>query len=119
MTTKVVPVELDNGQQILVEITEELGEIAGGPQQVGVLKQLSGQASKAIDLTIRNVSGLVLQSLDKLAHESRAPQKAVLEFGIKFVGEAAVPTIAKGVTEASLKVTVEWLLGVQEANHEV
>lgn len=119
MTTKIVSLELDNGQQIWVEVTKELAEQADVPQQVSVLEQMSGWAEKAVDSTIRNVSRVVLRSLDKLSQEERAPEKAILEFGIKFAGEAAVPTIAKGTTEANLKVTIEWDLGAEEVNHEV
>ena len=110
MDSKIVPLELFDGQQIWIEV-EEVPIDTKGPQHVGVLERVGDRVSReVIDTTIQNLSRIVFQSVSKLADDELTPKKVSLEFAVKFVGEAAIPTIAKGSGEANLGITIEWAL---------
>ena len=107
---RVVSIDLDGGQPIWVEVEILPLESEKGPRQVSVFDRVEQRLEETVVSTIQGVSRLVLRSLSKLADEDRVPEKVSLEFAIKFVGEAAIPTIAKGSAESNLGVTIEWTL---------
>jgi hypothetical protein len=105
MSIKIVPLELENGQKIWIEVTK-----TEGLQQVGVLERPANHIETVGD-TIRQFSRVIIQSIDKIAQDGTIPEKVSLGFAIKFVGEAGIPAIAKGTAEASLVINIDWNIG--------
>jgi hypothetical protein len=106
MIARIVPFQLDTGQEILVEVAE--GSCDEGPQPASVVDKARGQIG-AVDTTIREFARVVLQAVSELEHDGHRPDKVSLEFALKFVGEAAIPAIAKGSAEAGVTVSIQWL----------
>jgi hypothetical protein len=95
--TTVVPVDLGNGNTILVEVTA-----LGGREKVGAQRPLPIDEVMA---NIEAVSKLLGESLTRIG-----PSKASVEFGIEVSLETGALTalICKGGGKANLKIALEW-----------
>jgi hypothetical protein len=102
MSNEFIPLKLEDGQEIQIEVAKR-----EGLQQTGFFEKVADH-TEAIDKTIRNFSRIILQSIDKIAQDGKAPEKISLSFAIKFVGEAGIPAIARGTGEANPVVNMEW-----------
>jgi hypothetical protein len=94
--TKIVAVQLAGGQEMHVEAVA-----MGGEQDVAIGFLSFADVTDAIEEVSKAIAG---------ALERVAPRKATVEFGLQIAVEAGKLTalLAKGSTQASLKVTLEW-----------
>jgi hypothetical protein len=98
-TTTVMPLELSNGNKILIEATftpniDETDEGFGGPKMPSMKKIADATESIGSDLVG------ALQHLE--------PDKGSVELGFQVSGEAGIPLLTKGTAQANITVTLEW-----------
>lgn len=111
-----VPVALDNGVRIRVEVTAVAAPAvpaSGSEEDVGFRPPVSTEqevsfASTDFDQVARAIEEIA-NSLTK-SIERIAPKKTTVEFGIELQAEAGALTalIVKGSGKANLKVSMEW-----------
>ncbi len=94
--TRIIPVQLAGGRHVHVEAIA-----MGGEQDVAIgllsFEEITG--------AIEEISTAIAGALERVG-----PRKASVEFGLQVAVEAGKLTtlLAKGSTQASLKVTLEW-----------
>jgi len=95
--TEIVPVRLDDGTEMLVEV-----HIAGGREKVADFGQLS---MTNLMRSITSLSSSVIKAI-----EAVGPRKTTVEFGIEASLESGklLALLCAGESKANLKVTLEW-----------
>ena len=97
--TTVLPLELGNGEKILVEATftphvEEFDDAFGAPKLPSMKTIVAATESIGTDL---------LEVLKKLE-----PDKGSVELGFQVSGSAGIPMLTQGTAQANITVTLEW-----------
>jgi hypothetical protein len=95
--TAVLPVRLENGSTIHVEVRD-----VGGRQKVNDLRDLS---LKTVAAAIEGICGEIGNVLHRLE-----PQKSIVELGFEIGVESGQLTalLVKGSGKANFKITLEW-----------
>ncbi|MCB8921735.1 MAG: hypothetical protein H6662_09140 [Ardenticatenaceae bacterium] len=95
--TERIPVELDSGRTVSVEVTNVAGEV---------------KVSSAYNLSFREFADSIREIAQSIgsAIDSVKPDKATIEFGIEAGVEAGKLTaiLVKGTGKANLKISLEW-----------
>jgi hypothetical protein len=95
---KIIPIQLSNGESILVEATltapEGVDEGFGAPKIPSMKDIAAATESIGTDL---------LSALQKLE-----PSKGSIELGFQVSGSAGIPLLTQGTAQANVKVTLEW-----------
>jgi len=119
---QLVPLHLDDGSKIYIEVAEDVtlpaeadeADLQGSVPQTRTPKGLGlssppqpqfAQGFQAIESTIRTYTSQTLGAFKEIALADVT--KVTLEFGLKVGGEAGVPYVTKGTAESNLKITVE------------
>ena len=95
--TEIIPVILQNGSEVMVEVT-----VLGGEEQVGLRENLT------FDSITKHIEAMADQLL--MAVKAVKPTKATIEFGVEFGLESGQITsfLVKGTGNANVKITLEW-----------
>lgn len=94
---EIIPVILQNGSEVMVEVT-----VLGGEEQVGLRENIT------FDSITKHIEAMADQLL--MAVKAVKPTKATIEFGVEFGLESGQITsfLVKGTGNANVKITLEW-----------
>jgi hypothetical protein len=99
-----------DGSKIYIQYDEEESDELQAVGDFDNIYERTEQFRKSMTSTIRGYSQTVLSSVEEGMADLTAPSKLTLEFGLQVGGETGIPFIAKGTSQANIKVTVEWNL---------
>lgn len=107
MSAKITEVIGSDGEKIYIQYddadTDELQAVG----YIDDIQERSERLQKMMISTVRNYSGLILNSVKQGMSDS-TPSKVTMEFGLQAGGETGVPFVTKGSAQANVKVTIEW-----------
>lgn len=106
----VVEMPLDDGNTILVEVTDNEQRL----QRVGV-STVVRETTETLEAALRRVKPAVTAVLGQVRDLATPPEKVKLEFGVKLTAEAGV-VIAKATTEANFVLSLEWTVPPERDN---
>ncbi len=110
MPSRVTELLGPRGTTIYVQYDDE---VAAGLQAVSVTDDIVERTKRyrdSVESIVQEYATLLLSSVEKTASQMKRPTKIGLEFGIQIGGEAGIPLVSKGTTQANIKVSLEWVL---------
>ncbi|MBW4625553.1 MAG: hypothetical protein KME49_08625 [Brasilonema octagenarum HA4186-MV1] len=99
-----------------VEENDELRAV-GAQDPIAALAERTERFKKSLVTTINGYSQILLDSVQQGVNGLTKPNKVTLEFGLQMGGEAGIPLVAKGTSQANVKVTLEWNLSNNKQNY--
>ncbi|NMG20655.1 CU044_2847 family protein [Brasilonema bromeliae] len=88
----------------------------GAPDPIEDIARRTERFKKSLVTTINGYSQILLDSVQQGVNDLTKPNKVTLEFGLQMGGEAGIPLVAKGTSQANVKVTIEWNLSNNRQN---
>ena len=77
---------------------------------MSVTSDITERTEKFKETIVQTVHGYAETVLSAVQQGITAvtPEKVTLEFGLQVGGEAGIPFVTKGTTQANVKVTIQW-----------
>jgi hypothetical protein len=103
MPTRLVPYDLSDGSQIIVE--EEY--VDRGGMVANPVTGLAAKAKKGFEETLAAIRPTVAAVMDQLSGIAEQPDQITLELGFALKGEVGA-VLTKAATEGTIKLTLTW-----------
>ncbi|SIT07680.1 CU044_2847 family protein [Insolitispirillum peregrinum] len=103
MPIRLVPYDLPNGQQIIVE--EEVADRGGMVANTG--SGLAAKARQSFDQALAAIRPSLASVMDQVDSLATRPEQVTVELGFTLKGEVGA-VIAKSAAEANIKISLTW-----------
>jgi Trypsin-co-occurring domain 1 len=110
MPMKLTEILAPDGSKIYIQYDEEESDEL---RAVGVVEDIAERTQRFREImasTLHGYAEMVLNAVQQSMKDHLAPDSVKLELGLQLGGEAGVPFVTKGTTQANVRITIEWRL---------